>query len=200
MENIQEIGKRVADKLNLKPLYIGLAGSQQYGLANPHDLDILIITDSEEQVAQIARDLDTGAHVFIRSITHLRNLIDGKIEPYFHFSALTSLDKEKSKIIGIDFFDPKTNEQLKKVIAEGIRKTCCSPDLVKLVGDSFVPTRQSKGLYHALAFMYKVENHSFNLTKEQIEKMNAAHDRVLDENTIDEIYEFYGLNREEVEE
>lgn len=193
MENLSAIGERIQAKYATpRIVYLAPAGSRQYAIPTAHDLDVLIVVDGDATYPHILVDEETRAHVFLRSRGFIKRLVDGKVSSILNGPTLTGLTAELCDVLRVDFWSEI--EKIKAVITADIKETCCSPNLIKVMPTGqTIPTRQCKGLYHPLAFMYKVKNKSFDLSEAQLRELQAAHDRNLSEDTLDELYQFYGL-------
>lgn len=193
MIDINEIAERISKEYtSAEILYVGLAGSKTYNIPTAQDIDISVIVTGDESFPHILRDDTTGVHVFLRSVGFINRLIAGKVQANLNSPTLTGLSKEACEAIGLDYFAHL--EEIKKIVAKDALATFCSPYLVtKEENGDFKPTRQSKGLYHGLAFMYKVKNQSFDLTTKQLVHLQEAHDRTLPTEILDEVYDFYDI-------
>lgn len=188
-----KIVDKIANQFGLNVIYSEVCGSQKYRISTARDLDLLIIAeDKPNDLICPYYDEESQMHVFIRSRRNVEDLLNFKITPKnFDFPFYAGLTQECCSIFDFDFF--RHFRELKDAARMCLKKSCCSGNLIKYENGIPEPTRQSKGLYHALALMYKLKNKSFEITDEQLQRMTEAHDKKLPDSVIDEIYKFYDL-------
>lgn len=189
-----EVVNRIQNIYGLSVIYSEICGSQKYKIRTAHDLDILVIVeDKPSNVPYLIYDEGSGAHVFVRDRRNVEDLLNFRITPKnFDLPFYAGLTAECCALFGFDFFAHL--RELKSAAHVVLSKSCCSGNLViQNEEGNLVSTRQSKGLYHALALMYKIKSKSLELTEDHLLHMTEAHDKVLPDEIIDEIYGFYGL-------